>query len=245
MTEVTDKLLERVRKLLAVANDERANEGERDNALRMANNIMAKYQIDQSMVPQEQRDKDEPIGRFDSEGWYIIWCNQIRNSIARLFSCKYLQGGKINATRGRHIFIGRASNVTTAMLMSEWIVKEALREADKVGGHRLSAAGRSFGMGVAARLSARVTELLAKTAEDIARETGEAVVTTGTSLVVIRQNELASADAWMREHIAVGKARGSSKGAADADAYHAGRKHADRVNLSKQVSAKPDPKALS
>jgi hypothetical protein len=179
-----EKILERVRKLLAMANDERGNEGERDNALRMANNLMAKYQLDMADIPTEVRERDDPIGRFDVDGWYIPWCNMIRGSVARLFSCKYLQGGKINATRGRHIFIGRASNATTAMLMSDWIVKEALREADRVAGHRLTPAGRSFGLGVASRLARRVTELLEKSAAELSREQGSEIQSNGRDLVI-------------------------------------------------------------
>jgi hypothetical protein len=239
-----EKILERVRKLLAMANDERGNEGERDNALRMANNLMAKYQLDMADIPTEVRERDDPIGRFDVDGWYIPWCNMIRGSVARLFSCKYLQGGKINATRGRHIFIGRASNATTAMLMSDWIVKEALREADRVAGHRLTPAGRSFGLGVASSLARRVTELLEKSAAELSREQGSEIQSNGRDLVMIRANELSAADEWMRANIKVGKARATRAGNLDYDAMNAGRSHADKINLNKQVQSRPDPKSL-
>lgn len=237
MTEVTDRILERVRKLLAMANDERANEGERDNALRMANNIMAKYQIEMADVPLEQREKDDPIGRFEEEGWNLAWNNMMRNSIAKLFDCRYFQGGKINATRGRHVFVGRGANATTAMLMSDWIVRAALREADKVAGHRLTAGGRSFGLGVAARLSERVNAL-------IKDSNAELKVSTGRDLVIIRQNAQDANEAWIAANMKVGKSRALRKSSVDADAYFAGRSHADSINLSKQVTAKPDPKAL-
>ncbi len=237
MSEVTDKILERVRKLLAVANDERANEAERDNALRMATNIMAKYQIDMADVPKEQRERDDPRGRFDTEGWYIPWCNQIRGSIARLFDCRYFQAGKINATRGRHVFVGRASNATTAMLMSDWIVKEALREADRVAGHRLTPAGRSFGMGVSSRLSTRVNEIIASSAKEIKESTGR-------DLMIIRTDEQSANDEWITAHMKTRPGRALSTKNINSDAYYAGQSHGNKVNLSKQVSASPAPKGI-
>ena len=40
-----EKILDKVKKLLAVANNEAATEGERDNALRMAHNMLAKHNL--------------------------------------------------------------------------------------------------------------------------------------------------------------------------------------------------------
>ena len=64
-----EKVLEKIRKLLERANDERGStENERELALRMATSMMAKYQLDMSDIPQAQREKDDPLGRFDGEG---------------------------------------------------------------------------------------------------------------------------------------------------------------------------------
>jgi hypothetical protein len=41
-------ILEKVKKLLALANDKGATEGERDNALRMAHGMLAKHNLDMS-----------------------------------------------------------------------------------------------------------------------------------------------------------------------------------------------------
>jgi hypothetical protein len=57
MTE--DKILSRIQKMLALANDLAATEGERDNALRMAYNLMAKHNLD--MVTVEARNPTSPV----------------------------------------------------------------------------------------------------------------------------------------------------------------------------------------
>lgn len=226
-----EKVLEKIRKLLERANDERGStEGERETAMRMATSLMAKYQLDMADIPQAQREKDDPLGRFDGEGWYLKWCQMIRNSVAKLFDCRYVNMGKINATRGRYCYIGRASNATTAMLMADWIVKDALREADRAGGHRLSAQGRSFGFGFAERLNARIALMRAEAAEEIK-------MSTGRDLVLMRTNFAAENEDWCAKNMKLKPGKAIMTRNLHEGAMNAGRAAADKVNLSKQISA--------
>lgn len=71
-----DRILERVRKMLALANDEAATEGERDNALRMAHNLLMKHQLSMEDVENHAKDKDDPRGHFKGDGWSMPWCLQ-------------------------------------------------------------------------------------------------------------------------------------------------------------------------
>lgn len=244
MAQDLDRILERVRKLLAVAGDDRANEGERDNALRMANNLMAKHQLDASMIPTEQRDRDDPLGRFDGQGFSTVWIHHIRNHIGRLFDCRYLMGEKVNATQQKFIYVGRASGATSAMLMAEWIVRAAIKEADRIGGHRLSKNGRSCGTGFAYRLGERVSEILRTQAASVALEHNLDVESTGRALMVIHSNALAEADEWMADNMKVRDARKARHSHVNADAWYAGAAAANRVNLSKKVNETPEPAAL-
>lgn len=233
-----EKVLEKIRKLLERANDERGStEGERETAMRMATSLMAKYQLDMADIPQAQREKDDPLGRFDGEGWYLKWCQLIRQSVGKLFDCRYVNMGKINATRGRYCFVGRASNATTAMLMADWIVKEALREADRVGGHRLSAQGRSFGFGFAERLNARVALLRAQAEEDVK-------LSTGRDLVLVRTNFSKENQDFMSAHMNVRPGKALVTRNLHGDAMEAGRSAADKVNLSKQIKAPDAPRSI-
>ncbi len=226
-----EKVLEKIRKLLERANDERGStENERELAMRMATSLMAKYQLDMNDIPLAQREKDDPLGRFDSEGWYLPWCQLIRAAVAKLFDCHYINLGKINATRGRYTYVGRASNATTAMLMADWIVKDALREADRVGGHRLTTAGRSFGMGFAERLHARVALLRAQAVEEMKQSTGR-------DLVVVQTNFAKENADWLSSNMNIKPGKALSTRNLQSDYMNAGRSAADKVNLSKQISA--------
>lgn len=233
-----EKVLEKIRKLLERANDERGStEGERETAMRMATSLMAKYQLDMADIPQAQRERDDPLGRFDGEGWYLPWCQLIRNSIAKLFDCRYINMGKINATRGKYTYVGRASNATTAMLMADWIVKDALREADRVGGHRLTSAGRSFGLGFADRLGVRVAALRAAAVEEMKQSSGR-------DLVVVQTNFAKENAAWLDNNLKTKPGKAVSHRNINDAAMGADRNAADKVNLSKQISSPTEQSRL-
>lgn len=230
---MTDRILERVRKLLALANDDAASEGERDNALRMAHNTLAKHQLDMIDVDKHVRDKDDPRGLFEMEGWNIPWCRVVRAAVAHLFSVKYFHC-KINATKGRHSFVGRESQATTAMLMGDWIVKALLREADQRYGHRLTRGGRSFGEGAGAKLWQRVHAMV-KTKE---QEYGG-----GFALALVselKQNEQFALELWGE----LGKAK-ARKFDVDASAYVSGKDHAETISLNTQLQAEKAAKELT
>lgn len=231
-----EKILDRVRKMLALANDDGAAEGERDNALRMAHNTLAKYEMSLIELDAHTREKEDPRGRFDTEGWNLLWCRYVRQTVARLFGCEYLQGGKINATKGRHIYIGRTSNTATAAYMSDYIIQGMLKEADKRYGHRLTPDGRSFCTGVSDRLRVRVREL-----QEANRVELEA--TPGTALVLADywKAESTANNEWMYANMRIGKARAVGWSSVHAGSYHAGKEHANSINLSRQLSGKNAP----
>jgi hypothetical protein len=55
----TEWVLERVRKLLALGTNAGATEGERDNAMRMAHALLAKYNLDMAQVQMETGEVSE------------------------------------------------------------------------------------------------------------------------------------------------------------------------------------------
>lgn len=226
-----EKVLDRVRKMLALANDDGAAEGERDNALRMAHNTLAKYEMTLIELDAHTREKEDPRGRFDSEGWNLLWCRYVRQDIAKLFGCTYLQGGKINSTKGRHIYVGRMSNTATAAYMSDFIIAGILKEADRLYSHRLTPEGRSFCTGVSDRLRVRVRELQEANRKEIEATPGTALV-----LADYWKTEMDANDEWLNANMKVGKARAVGRTSVNSGAYHAGKAHANSINLSRQLS---------
>jgi hypothetical protein len=233
-----EKILDRVRKLLALANDDAATEGERDNALRMAHNTLMKYELSMEDVDQHQREKEDPRGRFDTEGWNLVWCRQVRGAVARMFFCRYVIGGKINATRGKHIWIGRASATTTAAYMSDWVIKSLLKEADSRYKHRLTPEGRAFCVGAADKLGERVADIL-KASQQQVKEAGSALV-----VADLARTENEANQNWLNENLRTKKSNITSRRRVDSDAYHGGREFGGSINLNKQVATTATPRQI-
>lgn len=232
MSVVREKILEKVRKMLALANDEQTSEIERDNYLKIAHDLLAKHELDMKDIEASVREDEDPRGQFTSTGWGASWAKVIRNSMGRLFRCYYYNGDKINGTRSQYHFVGRESSATTAMYMGDWIVKGTLREADRRFGHRLNPSGRSFCVGVSDRISDRVDEIIkAKQKEfdgagvalvlyDVAKREEEANLAFILNLGVELHDEKSRVRRVLRQ------------------AYENGQSHANSIQLSTQLNTK-------
>lgn len=231
-----DRILERIRKLLAMANDERGNDHERETALRQAHAMLTKHGLDMMDVAEHEREKVDPRGKHTVEGWSMVWSRHIHNAIGRLFMCKYFYGKKINGTKQEHHFVGRESNALTAMYMSTYVVDNILKEGRRQFGHNLAPGTREFALGCAQRLSQRVSEMLAAKVEQTASD-GRSL----TLLDMVADEERANA-----EFVAGWRFKRGSRGRAVAktDAYAAGYEHGGKINLNVQV-ARPDTLRLN
>jgi len=227
MNTVDNKVLERIKKMLALANDPGATEGERETALRMAYNLLAKHNLSMGDIPkdgvQEPREQDEVTISADK------WARHVASAVGKLFFCKYFFYRTASAGRDRHCFVGRASNVATATYMAEYLIKAIKREASKRYTSPTSPNGRSFCVGTTGVIWKRVDEMMKSgTDETTAAESG--------ALVVIRTQEQRANDAWLE---AQGTSLVSAKERADnalrANAYHDGRAYGKTVSLNTQV----------
>lgn len=220
-------ILEKVKKLLALANDAGATEGERENALRMAHGLLAKHNLD--MADLQQHVQQEGREDFENETFNMRWCRVVSNSIAKLFFCKYYTGRKINGTKSIHHFVGKASNVATAALMAEYAIASILKECRKNWGHNLAPQSRSFAIGAADRIADRVNEMIKE-----AKPEGS----TCTSLVVqnLYKSELEANEAFIK---AQGTKLVTSKGKSqpvNQAAYRSGLAYGNGIGLNAQVT---------
>ena len=108
-----DKIIERVKKMMALANCTGAAEGERDNALRMAYNLLAKYNLSMSQV--EAHDNTPQEERESQKAKFVVypWARQIASLVGSLFFCNYYFMRSATGKQADHVFIGKASNVAT------------------------------------------------------------------------------------------------------------------------------------
>jgi hypothetical protein len=130
-----DKIVEKVKKLLTLANHAGTNENEAALAMEKVQEILASYNLTLSQVesapsnggpkkPEEQRIR----GESDKSAMYEYQRN-LMNSLAKTHFCVYFVGRKyVKAlhsdklvTKKQHILIGREANVVTVRLMFDYL----------------------------------------------------------------------------------------------------------------------------
>ena len=236
MTAEMEKVLARVRKLLALVNDAAASEGERDNALRMAHATLAKHNLTKAeaeaagTAPAEARVRDA-----DAESDGAPWIRRATYGVAKLFFCEYYVISRRDTAKIRHAFIGRESNVITAKEIVAYVVRSIHLEAKKEQRDRGESGSfiRAFCKGAADRVWVRCAKLREE-AEAASRPTS-----TGTSLVLasVYQLEAAANQALMAQLAPDLKTAKNREKKADTEAYLAGHAFGDRVSLNRQLSS--------
>ena len=230
-----DKVLGRVKKMMALANDAAASEGERDNALRMAHATLAKYNLTIGEAEASGQKSDEPRESGKMEGKDYPWMRTVAAAIARLFFCNYFyvsqRGSKVN-----HFFVGKQSNIVTAQGMTKYIIasidKEARKEAKAQAGE--SGAGtywRSFCKGAAHKVFRRCVEI------QEAAERAPAVPGTSLVLASLYRSELDANAAFINEQMGI-KLRSTANRERNTawSAYNSGREFGGRIGLNNQIS---------
>ncbi len=240
-----DKVLARVKKMMNLANDAAATEGERDNALRMAHATLAKYNL--SMAEASSTDLSGQEKRVDMgiTNLGFPWAKQTAFAVAKLFFCQYFtsgaytRGGNKRSDACKHYFVGRESNAITASEMAVFVMQSIFREANKrrVEEYHDWSWHTSFCKGAAMRVLQRCEKLRldAERANDgtqVAQRTGTAVV-----LASFYKQELALNDAFIAEHHGKLRTSVNRERNTGVDGYHAGAAFGDRVSLNRQVGS--------
>jgi hypothetical protein len=227
------RALGRVRKMLRLAENDGATEGERDNALRMAYATMAKYNID-LVTAKGPAPEDDPRAEHQEVFLGKAWARSINSDIADLFFCRYFYYKTSSSgpnEKHRHAFVGKRSNALAAIDLARYIVESTNREA----GRAARAAGqgfpyhRSFCLGVAGRIRQRCAELRIKALEAEKHE-----ATPGQALVLasVYQREAEANALVMASHV-FSKPRGPAfKKGVLAEAADRGRAYGNSVNLT-------------
>lgn len=242
---VNEKILKRIRKLIALANDAGATEGERDNALRMAHATLAKYNLDMEEVASSQHAEDrvQLADRFFGQRWARTTCHYV----AELFFCSYFYRRINNNTDDiNHYFVGKHSNAVTASEIAQFVVrainKEAQRYRKATGSSYKSY--RAFCQGAMLAVSARCQLLQSKAETMGVDDTQPALAAPGTSTALVlaslyQREAQANAD-YLKStgtEVREGKA-GAWQFADDTMAHHAGARFGQRVSLQPQLEEK-------
>lgn len=227
--DVSDKILGRIKKMMALANNAAASEGERDNALRMSYKLLAAHNI--SMVDVQAHGQVKQEGREKQVASFVVypWARSIASHISELFFCKYYFQRPATGKTATHTFVGKTSNATTASIVADYVVRSVLKEAARRYGSAISPEARNFAVGVTRRIGERVREL--RTEETTAVSTGTALV-----LVNLYQSEKEANNNWLAlQGVTLKVSASSTKAVTNAAAFHAGKDFGSRVSLSAQV----------
>lgn len=161
---MNEKLLNRIKKLLALSNS--SYEGEADTALKMAYDLM--NQNDISLEDIKVHSKDETLGKLGSgvldeeEKQYRKWEVSLLNAIAKMFDCQVLRTTHNSRyyKKSSLTIVGRESNRITTKLMYDWIRDKTLKESRSVGGS--PSTRRAYCVGVSNSISRKVNLLKAE-----------------------------------------------------------------------------------
>ena len=225
MSEI-EKVMDRVKKMLALGNCEGATEAERETALRMAYKILAKHNLSMSDLPAdsivEVRLRNEMTISADK------WSRNVCQSVAKLFFCHYFFKRTNTSGKDIHVFVGLQSNTVTAMNMSDFLVKAIKREARRLYKSPTSPEGRSFCVGTMATIHERVEAMIADTTES---EPGTAVAIINLHKSEQELNKKFLEDEGTSLKVATRRADNSLRYGAFMD----GKDFGGKVSLNKQV----------
>ncbi|MDO5647383.1 DUF2786 domain-containing protein [Paracoccus sp. (in: a-proteobacteria)] len=223
MTQSTniDKIAARIRALRAKANDSAASESEASTAAAMAARLLTQFDLTEADLSEY---KTTAAGRQTHryhEALASCWAG-----IAALTETKpYKQGLDIH-------FVGLPHDVEMALFLSSTITAAAKRSWDVVRKATGGAAKerQSYYWGFSSRLNERLKEL--------AQQRHIAKTDTGTA-ITLRKSDLVAE--WFKERgITLHKQRRGQRHA-DPNAYNAGRKVADGLNLNRPLGQTKNP----
>ena len=131
MTDATNKdeerIIQKIRKLFALAADKGATGNEAENALRMANNLLAKHAIEKHRL----HDPDQVFASFCDYPISQDWVKQVVSHIARFYNCRPIFD--YNWEPAKTLIIGTTSNRLTSMIVIDQLLDQIKRDGKGKG----------------------------------------------------------------------------------------------------------------
>lgn len=251
-----DKLLDKIRKLLAVANDDRGNEHECASAAAMAAKLMAKHNLEMADVIAEELTKDDSIvGEFIDEPNYDKkvphWYNILGTCIGQTMDCVCRQQWQISP-KGRKVgfqLLGYKEDVEVGRWLFNYIliqINKLTSEAWNTRAVEIKLAKRRdpwaserrtfkdrYRYGVVLGITKRIRELYAREQE----AKSEIRTSNGTSLVAIKQKRIEEVFNYTPEYQDI-------KNTSDHHAINMGYKDSSRVALNKVITEEEEAEKI-
>ena len=226
--DTREKLLAKIKKLLNMAKHNASNDTEATTALRQAEAMMRKHDVQFAEIDAVNLSADDMVMQSTGEGrnsswiWTLAWAASYltstmptkRHSFVDAFSTEYCRTIQFAGTKG---------DVQVALMMHEYLVGVTERLTKKYGGSRSE--NNSFKMGVAATLLAR-SKIIQRERESEITEASKN--STGKDLVMIKSDLIKT-----QFNLKYGSARRRTIGSMGA--YEAGLNAGKGVSLNNQV----------
>lgn len=222
-----EKIVNRIKKMMALANDPAASDGERENALRMSYALLAKHNLDMADVQGKPMGPQEARQQQASEFYGRPWAISVAAAVGDLFFCKYYfrPSGKNKAI---HTFTGKESNAQAALDVAESLVRSIYQEATR----KMRAADesvawrRSFATGAMFKIRDRIREMQSTAPKELA-------TSTALVLVGLRDSEKAANELFLVDQgVTLKMAPSRAKRTVSMDAYAQGKEFGSKLNLA-------------
>ena len=211
-----EKLLGRVQKLLAMAKHSASNENEASIALRRAESMMRKYDIQYAELTAQTLKQDDMVAAETGEARNSTWVWNLA------WAASFITSTMPTKRSGEVRFCGTPEDTQVALMMFDYLVGVTERLAKKFEGTRR---GRnSFKMGVVEGILVQCRAIKAE------REAELSKATTGTDLVVVKKDLIV-------KHFNLRYGSGRSYSVGCNSSYNAGYAKGKKVSLNSQVGS--------
>lgn len=239
MNDNLTPILRRVQKLLAIANDTRANPAEAAAAAAQAEKIMRKFQIDQADVTQAELLRAENFGEDAvpsalakrAESW-PLWATTLALAVAKLHDCQ-VRKGYSRATGATIKFVGFKADTQVAAWTYSYLVSCMKRDTKATKERYVRATRRmmdAYRMGYVSALRDSLHEAAEqKRAEMMAESNSRALVVSKEAAVKDRYGEM--------------KAREKDSGLSNVPGFGNGARDGLKVNVTARAVGHDAPDA--
>jgi len=242
-----EQIIDRVRKLLALAQSDNVHEAA--NAAAQAQKLMSKHAIEEAaLTVEDDEDDDEPITNdvlaFTKGSRIATWKLYLASNITEANGCSYYyRNGLSKFDKSRISIVGRASDATKCRYLFAYITKEIDRLTKQESKAR-GGAGRtwcnSFRLGAQAEVGKRIREATEQAgdemrelaaAQDRVQGTGSTALVRINSAIEKIEKRKTEAHVWMHDKLNLGKGN-ARPSAFDGAGYAAGKRAGASININ-------------
>ena len=240
--QVQDRIIEKIKKLLAVANSNATGNGvehEQETAMRQAHAMLAKHNLQMADIFDDKEDRD--VVEI-AEEFPCPWRRVVAGALARLYFCTFYWEQVPNKQKYKFCFVGLESNATTAMEMTKFLLKSILQESEKQRKAKgeVTGWGTSFRNAAGTRISARCSTIRAEAEADPTLNLPAPTTSDSTALTIVSvyKNEEEANDAFIEKILGLNLRTKKIGGKLlDRDGAVAGDAYGRKVNLGTQIGS--------